>query len=152
MANYNSYFPQTYSPYVYGAGSSLGPNYTQTAPAPTTATTTSNPITWVQGEAGAKSINVLPGQTALLMDSETNVFYIKTSDISGMPLPLRKFTYEEVVADKTKDDPALNTYITKEELDARLAEFAAELKQPNSTPTPSDQSKKEDKSNGQFDF
>ena len=150
MANYNSYFPQTYSPYVYGAGSTLGPNYTQAAPAPSTSIATSNPITWVQGEAGAKSINVLPGQTALLMDSETNVFYIKTSDVSGMPLPLRKFTYEEVVSDKTKDEPAPSTYITKEELDARLVEFAEELKQPTSTST--NQSKKEDKPNGQFDF
>lgn len=42
-------------------------------------------INWVQGESGAKSYIVAPGSTALLMDSEAQVFYIKTADASGMP-------------------------------------------------------------------
>ena len=55
----------------------------------------SNGIVWVQGEAGAKSFLVAPNQSVLLMDSESNVFYIKSSDASGMPLPLRVFEYTE---------------------------------------------------------
>ena len=53
------------------------------------------PIIWVQGEAGAKSFLVAPGQTVQLMDSEAEVFYIKASDASGVPLPLRIFDYRE---------------------------------------------------------
>lgn len=52
-------------------------------------------INWVQGENGAKSALVGPGQTKLLMDSEARRFYIKTADMSGMPLPLRRFSYTE---------------------------------------------------------
>lgn len=52
-------------------------------------------ILWVQGEAGAKSWAVAPGKSVMLMDSESNTFYIKSSDQSGMPMPLRIFDYQE---------------------------------------------------------
>ena len=54
-----------------------------------------NGILWVQGEAGAKSWAVAPGKSVMLMDSESNTFYIKSSDASGMPMPLRIFDYKE---------------------------------------------------------
>ena len=54
-----------------------------------------NGILWVQGEAGAKSWAVAPGKSVMLMDSESNTFYIKSSDTSGMPMPLRIFDYKE---------------------------------------------------------
>ena len=94
MAGYNNYFPQTYtnSPYVYSAASQPGVSWAQ----PTTTSSQLSSINWVQGEAGARSVPVPPGQKALLMDSETNVFYVKSSDTSGMPLPLRIFEYKEV--------------------------------------------------------
>lgn len=50
---------------------------------------------WVQGEAGAKSYMVAPGNSVILMDSEASVFYIKTADTSGMPMALRIFDYAE---------------------------------------------------------
>lgn len=50
---------------------------------------------WVSGETGAKSWLVGNGQTVLLMDSENPVFYLKSSDQAGMPLPLRIFDYTE---------------------------------------------------------
>ncbi len=60
------------------------------------ATTQSTPgITWVQGEAAAKAYPVGAGQSVLLMDSEESVLYIKSTDQSGMPLPLRIFDYTE---------------------------------------------------------
>ena len=45
----------------------------------------SNPLIWVQGEAGAKSYLVAPGQTVALWDSESQVIYLKSADASGMP-------------------------------------------------------------------
>ena len=109
---YNSYFPQTYTttPYSYGAGAINLPNQL-------------NGINWVQGEAGAKAVPVQPGQKALLMDSETNVFYVKSSDVSGMPLPLRIFEYKEVgnVASSDSIGRAQNEYVTHEELEQAIA-------------------------------
>lgn len=55
----------------------------------------SNGIVWVQGESAAKSFPVAPNTTVMLLDSEASVFYLKTSDASGMPLPLRVFDYKE---------------------------------------------------------
>lgn len=55
----------------------------------------SNGIVWVQGENAAKSYPVAPNTTVMLLDSESSTFYLKTSDASGMPLPLRVFDYEE---------------------------------------------------------
>ena len=127
---YNNYFPQMYtSPsYVYGGGAT--PAQTWTAPAPTT-TQQVNAINWVQGEAGAKSVPVAPGQKVLLMDSETNVFYVKSSDVSGMPLPLRIFEYKEVnkVASDEVNASAQNTYVTHEELEQALAKLKPEVKE-----------------------
>ena len=80
-------------------------------------------IIWVQGEAGAKSYLVAPAQSVLLMDSESEVFYIKSTDVSGMPMPLRKFSYKEVIEGNrqapVKDfNPSL--YVTRDELESRL--------------------------------
>ena len=55
----------------------------------------SSQIIWVSGEAGAKSYLVAPGNTVMLMDAENSVFYLKSADSSGMPLPLRIFDYKE---------------------------------------------------------
>lgn len=56
-----------------------------------------NNLIWVQGESAAKAYPVAPGTSQLLMDSESECFYIKTTDASGMPLPLRTFSYKEVI-------------------------------------------------------
>ena len=123
MSGYNNYFPTTYTynPYVYGAPASNQPSYGQTQPS------VPNAINWVQGEAGARSVPVQPGQKALLMDSETNVFYVKSCDTSGMPLPLRIFEYKEVnkVAHGNDDNGAPSTYVTHEELEERLKELTS---------------------------
>ena len=60
-------------------------------PTPYQQTQTGGGISWVQGEAGAKSYLVAPGASVLLMDSENARFYIKSSDTAGMPQPLRIF-------------------------------------------------------------
>lgn len=64
-------------------------NFIQPAPQPQ-----QNGINWVQGIAGAKAFMVAPGQTAFLMDSEGQTFYMKSADQSGMPT-LRVFDFQE---------------------------------------------------------
>ena len=95
-----------------------------------------NTFAWVQGEAGAKSFLVAPGVRAFLMDTEADVFYIKTADASGIPLPLRYFDYTERTNDAyaAAAQPAvqptpqidLSGYITREEFDAFRAAVAAQ--------------------------
>lgn len=100
-------------------------NYT---PQPQIQPQTDNGIVWVQGESGAKSYFVAAGKSALLMDSEEQKFYIKSADISGMPLPLRTFTYTEEKA-PTASNMAINitpdNFITREEFESKIAELTA---------------------------
>lgn len=95
-----------------------------------------NGILWVQGEAGAKSWAVAPGKSVMLMDSEANTFYIKSSDPSGMPMPLRIFDYTErntqqlpqpQVAPHIEFDTS--QFVTKEELEQKLNELMANRKE-----------------------
>lgn len=127
---YNNYFPQTYTSPTYTYGATAAPAQTWATPAQSTNQQV-NAINWVQGEAGAKSVPVAPGQKVLLMDSETNVFYVKSSDVSGMPLPLRIFEYKEVgkVASDEVNAQAQNTYVTHEELEQALAKLKPETKE-----------------------
>lgn len=81
-------------------------------------------LIWVQGEAGAKSFLVAPGQSVLLMDSENARFYLKSADNSGMPQPLRVFEYSECNAHASAPAPAQAAafdpahYVTREEFEA----------------------------------
>lgn len=88
-----------------------------------------NGIIWVQGEAGAKSYLVASGQSVLLMDSENTTFYIKSTDPSGMPLPLRIFDYAERNSVQTAPEtPAfsgtdMTNYITRQEFEEKLSQL-----------------------------
>ena len=92
-------------------------------------------IIWTQGVAGAKAHLVGPGQSAMLMDSESMRFYIKSADASGMPMPLRTFEYHEVTGGQPQTMPLMSEqaqnvpqidmsrYITREELEEKLAQL-----------------------------
>lgn len=83
-------------------------------------------IIWVQGEEGAKAYMVAAGNSVLLMDSETSTFYIKTTDNSGMPQPLRIFDYTERKAQQkqaVQEKAETKDYVTREEFDALAAKF-----------------------------
>lgn len=80
-------------------------------------------ILWVQGEAGAKAYPVAAGNSLLLMDSEKQVFYIKSTDASGMPQPLRRFVYHEDVAENATPKFDASQYITREEFEKALSEI-----------------------------
>ena len=95
---YNNYFPQYYPNQVPMMQTPQQMPVGQPTMSQNTQATSGNGITWVQGEAAAKSFPVGAGQSALLMDSEESVFYIKSTDQSGMPQPLRIFDYTERTA------------------------------------------------------
>ena len=90
-------------------------------------------IHWVQGESGAKAYVLEPGKSALLMDSETNQFYIKMTDASGMPLPLRVFRYTEEETHTEQDTrksatPDMSQYLTKDDFGKMLEEYLGPIK------------------------
>lgn len=117
MAGYNNYFPMSYQP-MYQQ-----PIQMQPQPQPQTQ---GNSINWVQGEAAARSFAVAPGQSVLLLDSDASVFYIKSSDASGMPLPLRIFDYTERTHQNVSQPQIQNAqpeYITREEFEKRISEL-----------------------------
>lgn len=121
MAYPNNYFPVGYQPY----------QIPQPQPQPQPPQQQSTGIIWCQGENAARSFIVNAGQSVMLMDSERSVFYIKSADQSGMPLPLRIFDYTERTAQKV-EEPQIHTqpvqnpdYITREEFEQRLAELSA---------------------------
>lgn len=118
---YNSYFPTTYGINAYSPYQPTMPQYQPQAQQPA-----QNGIQWVQGEAGAKAYTVGAGQSVLLMDSESNAFYIKSTDNSGMPLPLRIFDYTErtaVSAPTTSQSVPIDTslFVTHAEFEERIA-------------------------------
>jgi hypothetical protein len=94
----------------------------------------SSQIIWVSGEAGAKSYLVAPGNTVMLLDAENSVFYLKSADASGMPLPLRIFDYKErqnaSVSDfkaPTNDFSGLDDkFVTRKEFDELKASIASQ--------------------------
>lgn len=90
-----------------------------------------SPILWVQGEEAAKAYMVAPGATVLLMDSEGQSFYLKSTDPQGMPLPLRIFDYVERTAQKPLEQPQISTgeFVTRREFEA-LAARVGELLTP----------------------
>lgn len=79
----------------------------------------SNGLLWVQGESGAKSYLMAPNTTVLLMDSEAQRFYLKSTDMSGVP-SMRVFEYNEVVPNQVRNDQ----FVTREEFDRFVQSLA----------------------------
>lgn len=114
-------------PYAYGTPAVYPPSYVNYS---TPVMAQSNPgIVWVQGIEAAKSYLVGAGQSVLLMDSENNVFYIKSTDQSGMPMPLRVFDYTER---QQTPGPASSisyvTYVTHDEFQKAIEELRESMK------------------------
>lgn len=94
----------------------------------------SSQIIWVSGEAGAKSYLVAPSNTVMLLDAENSVFYLKSADASGMPLPLRIFDYKERTATAqqafggsvTAESVNLDNFVTRKEFDELKASIASQ--------------------------
>lgn len=97
-------------------------------------------LLWVSGEVGAKSYLMAPGTTVLLMDSEAQRFYLKSTDGAGMP-SLRTFEYKEVVPNGTESSQTLpedldNKYVTRTEYEDLRAQYESIIDKLNSVFTP----------------
>lgn len=77
---YNNVFPVGYQP-MYYPQQMQQPQQVQQVQQPQQ----NSGITWVLGEAGAKSYLVAPNTTVSLWDSESQTIYLKSADASGMP-------------------------------------------------------------------
>ena len=96
-------------------------------------------LLWVSGEVGAKSYLVAPNSTVLLMDSDSQRFYLKSADNAGMP-SLRIFEYSEVTNIPQNTTQALNTdlkeldgkYVTREEYEGLKRQYESIMERLNS--------------------
>lgn len=71
------------------------------------------------GRETAMNYPVQLNYTALLLDEENKMFFIKTRDQNGTMQPMREFNYEEIVA-KNQDESS--QYVTKEDFNKLLEE------------------------------
>lgn len=130
---WNSYFPTGYQP-VYYPQVQAQPTPQNVPQSQMPQPQNGNGLTWVQGESGAKSYLVAPNNTVLLMDSENDVFYLKSTDASGMPMPLRTFDYRERKSPdrepKLSQGVELSKYVTKDEFEAFRGQIEAYMNAP----------------------
>lgn len=89
-------------------------------------------IQWVQGEAAARAFHVDPGQSVLLMDSDSPVLYLKTCDISGRPSPMKTYDLVERTTMTNPEDKAapvdLSEYVKRSEIEELIKQKMSEIK------------------------
>lgn len=56
---------------------------------------TNSEIQWVKGIEGAKSYQVQPGTSIILMDSESQTFFIKSANAAGIP-EIHAYSFKEI--------------------------------------------------------
>lgn len=125
---YNNFFPANYGGYgfqpvsqPYEAISPYGQTNIQARQ-----NQPQNGLIWVQGEAGAKAYPVAPNTTVDLWDSEAQIIYLKSADVSGMPsMKVLDYTIRDNPTQGNglkKQDIDLSGYVTKEEFEKRMSE------------------------------
>ena len=95
-----------------------------------------NNIVWVKGKENARSMQIPPNSTVILLDSEVGKFYIKTTDDIGLGR-LRIFSYtEEPDEDKSNTSSEsslpnvdLSNYVTKNQLQEIVKEIRKDNEQ-----------------------
>lgn len=112
---YTPYFPP-FNPQVYQQQNSLPMNNNMI-------------FAWVQGENGAKAYPLGSNCRAFLFDSEKDIFYIKTTDQSGMPQPLRSFEYSEVFQKEESGSVDTSAFVTKDELEEIISKALSKKKE-----------------------
>lgn len=110
---YNNYFPVGYQPMYYPQQNQVQtPIQAQQQPQPQM----NNGIIWVQGEAAAKSYPIAPNSSVPLWDSEANVIYIKSADMSGMPsIKILDYTMRDVAPRAAEIQPQ-SDFATKDDI------------------------------------
>lgn len=71
----------------------------------------------VQGEAGANAYPVASGNTVMLMDFESNKFWLK-SNVNGIPQRLRSFSFMEELPEQPKQQTQTVQSVSREEFDS----------------------------------
>ena len=104
MPYYNPVFGQTTSAY----NTNLSQNYGQTVQVTQVPT-----VAYVNGEEGANNYPVAAGNTVLLLDFNTNQFWLKSTANNGALIPMRSFSFVE---NTPKVESAPTDYVTKQEL------------------------------------
>lgn len=92
-----------------------------------------NNIIWVAGKENARSMQLQPNSTVILLDNDASKFYIKTTDDIGLG-KLRVFRYiEETDSEQNHSTQELtpqfdvSQYVTKQELNNIIASLKGEL-------------------------
>lgn len=70
----------------------------------------------VQGEAGANAYPVASGNTVMLLDFESNKFWLK-SNVNGIPQRLRTFSFIEEIQEQQQPVSQNNGSISREEFE-----------------------------------
>ena len=94
-----------------------------------------NQIIFVQGETGAKAYQIPINSTVLLMSSEANEFFIKSTDQAGFPT-IKKYRFteitqaaEQVEGQAKTEQVKTQNFVTREEFEALKNEIK-QLKEP----------------------
>lgn len=83
-----------------------------------------NAMSWVNGVAGANAFYTPPGCTSWLMDRTEDVFYIKSTDMSGFAMPLRIFDFRERVTQPNQNVNPPMDFVRREDMDKLMAQYA----------------------------
>ena len=128
VQNYNQYqqsFPQPYPDRL----TQLQNQYQQAVNVPQIQTVpqpqVNQGLLWVSGEIGAKSYLVAPNTTVLLMDADSQKFYLKSTDSAGMP-NLRTFEYVEVFPNAQPAEPPIDLdekFVTRAEFESIKSQY-----------------------------
>ena len=118
---YNNGFPVGYQPMYYPTQNQQQFQNQPQVQAPPI----NNSIIWVQGEAAAKSYPIAPNSSVALWDSEANVIYIKSADMSGMPsIKILDYTMRDV-APRTAEISPQSEFATKDDISVLEREISS---------------------------
>ena len=140
--NYNNQFSRM--PFNYYSYNSPPPNPYQQQQQPTPSyqqpgvvqPQSQNNLIWVRGKENARSMQLHPNSTLIMLDNQANKFYIKTTDDIGLGR-LRIFNYFEQDDNQNSSSqtaPAqvdMSNYVTKEELQSIIATLKEGVKKEN---------------------
>jgi len=142
--------PMPYFPATYGYPGAYPPGMYQNQPQPMQPTGTNGIIAaWVQGEQAMKSFGLGPNQKAFLFNTEENTFCLKSTDASGMPLPIEMFEYKRrdavsqtpVPVQNAQPQVDMSTFVTREELESRIAKFMNDIEAKTQNRQPNNQNR-----------
>jgi hypothetical protein len=89
-----------------------------------------NNIFRVTGPESAKAYPLCRDSSVVLFDADNPVFYLKTTDDGGFPLPLRTFSFEEIKTPEVQpvvEQIDTSNFVTKDDLEG-LQNNISELK------------------------